>query len=356
MFERQVIQSHRGPYSVFFDDRLLSDPGRILEGQPHFVIDANVARLYGSQLHAVLDHPNAIVIEATEENKSIEKAVPVLERLVANKVRRDHTLVAIGGGIVQDITCFIASTLLRGLPWRFVPTTLLAQADSCIGSKSSINLGATKNILGTFNPPQCIYICAGFLDTLERRDIHSGVGEILKVHAIDGIAAFDRLAADFDQLFSVRAVLLKYVRAALLVKQRYIEEDEFDRGMRNIFNYGHSFGHAIESATSYAVPHGIAVTMGMDMANFIAVERGLLPAEHHRRMHPVLHRNCAGFSGIRIPLDELLAALMKDKKNTSTTLGLVFPVGEKAAIRRLQVPPDDAFRAQCRKYLVELGG
>lgn len=356
MFERLVIQSHRGPYSVFFDDRLLSDPGRIFEGQPHFVIDANVARLYGSQLHAVLDHPNAIVIEATEENKSIEKAVPVLERLVLDKVRRDHTLVAIGGGVVQDITCFIASTLLRGLPWRFVPTTLLAQADSCIGSKSSINLGATKNILGTFNPPQSIYICAEFLDTLESRDIHSGIGEILKVHAIDGIAAFDSLAADFDRLFSNRAVLLKYVRAALRVKQRYIEEDEFDRGIRNIFNYGHSFGHAIESATGYAVPHGIAVTMGMDMANFIAVERGLLPAEHYRRMHRVLRRNYTGFSSIRISLDELLAALMKDKKNTSTALGLIFPVGEKAAIQRLQVPPDDAFHAQCGKYLAEIPG
>jgi len=255
---------------------------------------------------------------------------------------------------VQDITCFIASTLLRGLAWRFVPTTLLAQADSCIGSKSSINLGATKNILGTFNPPQTIFIDVGFLETLDEKDIHSGVGEILKVHAIAGIAAFDRLATDFDRLFSDRAVLLKYVRAALCIKQPYIEQDEFDRGIRNNFNYGHSFGHAIESATRYAVPHGIAVTIGMDMANYIAMKRGLLPAEHFHRMHPALSRNYGEYAATPIPEDVMFSALMKDKKNTSTMLRLIFPVGADAAIQRVQVPPDKAFRAQCADFFTEL--
>src|SRR3990172_1682122 len=122
--EKLVIQSHRGPYTVAFDDTLLSDPARLFEGESHFLIDANVARLYASDLHVILDHPNTITIEATEENKAIEKTIPVIERLILNRVRRDHTLVAMGGGIIQDITCFIASTVLRGLSWRFVPTTL----------------------------------------------------------------------------------------------------------------------------------------------------------------------------------------------------------------------------------------
>jgi 3-dehydroquinate synthase len=354
--EQLVIQSHKGPYSVVFDDALLADPARLFEGESHFLIDANVARLYKSDLRAILDHPNTIVIEAVEENKSIEKTIPIMERLVLNKVRRDHMLVAVGGGIIQDITCFIASTLLRGLPWRFVPTTLLAQADSCIGSKSSINLGPTKNILGTFNPPQTIFIDAGFLDTLEDRDIHSGVGEIIKVHAIEGVAAFDQLAADFKRLFSARDVLLSYIRAALLIKQPFIEKDEFDRGIRNIFNYGHSFGHAIESATHFAVPHGIAVTIGMEMANSIAVERGLLPVEHYHRMHAILCKNYEDYAATPIPADAMLCALMKDKKNTSTMLRLIFPVGDDAAIQRVQVTPDQAFRSQCEKSLAQLNG
>ena len=356
MSEQLVIQSHRGPYSVVFDDNLLSNPARLLDSDTHFLIDANVARLYESDLRTVLDRPSTIVIESIEENKSIEKTIPVLERLVLDKVRRDHTLVAVGGGVIQDITCFIASTLLRGLPWRFVPTTLLAQADSCIGSKSSINLGSTKNILGTFNPPQIIFIDTRFLETLEDKDIHSGVGEIIKVHAIDGITSFDRLAADFDQLFSNRDVLLKYIRVALLIKQPFIEKDEFDRGIRNIFNYGHSFGHAIESATHYAVPHGIAVTIGMDMANYIAAKRGLLPVKHYHRMHPILRKNYEKYAATPILVDEMLSALMKDKKNTSTMLRLIFPVGADAAIQQVQVKLDEIFRSQCEEFLAELKG
>ena len=356
MSETLVIQSHRGPYSVHFDGSLLDNPARLLDDNApcSCLVDATVARLYASALRPILEHPRTIVIEATEENKSLEQTIPVFERLVRDRIRRGHTLVAIGGGIIQDITCFIGSTLLRGLPWRFVPTTLLAQADSCIGSKSSINLGATKNILGTFNPPGDVVICLGFLDTLEERDVQSGVGEILKVHAIEGVGAFDRLARDYERVFADPAVRLEYIRAALLIKQRFIEIDEFDCGIRNIFNYGHSFGHAIESATHFAVPHGIAISMGMDMANSIAAERGMLPLEHHQRMHAVLRKNYGSYVDTAIPVDEMLCALLKDKKNTSTMLGLILPVGPDAAIQRVQVPPDDAFRSQCTRFLGEM--
>lgn len=352
--EGMIIQSYKGPYSVFFDSAFLTNIAPVFDGTPHFMVDANVARLYTSQLEAVLKHPNTVIIEATEENKSIERAIPVIEKLVANKARRDHTLVAIGGGIIQDITCFIASTLLRGMRWKFVPTTLLAQADSCIGSKSSINLGPTKNILGTFNPPNEIFVCPEFLDTLEHKDILSGIGEILKVHAIEGKAAFDRLAADYDELLTTRTTLLRYIREALQIKQKYIEVDEFDRGIRNIFNYGHSFGHAIESATNFGVPHGIAVTMGMDMANRIAVLRGLLPEEQCLRMQGVLRKNYAEFANTPISADALVAALMKDKKNTATKLVLIFPSGDEAKIERVQVDADGEFQAQCSQFLAEM--
>lgn len=354
MSERLDIQSHKGNYLVFFDNQLLVNAERFLEGQPHFLIDANVARLYAVQLRPVLDHKNTMMIDATEENKSIDRLIPLFERLVEKSVRRDHTLIAIGGGIVQDITCFIASTLLRGMAWKFVPTTLLAQADSCIGSKSSINLGKTKNILGTFNPPDEIFVCAEFLDTLEDKDIRSGIGEILKVHAIDSASAYDQLAADYDALLADRSVLLTYVRQALLIKRRFIEVDEFDRGVRNIFNYGHSFGHAIEAATDFGVPHGIAVTMGMDMANRIAVLRGLVSEQHYLRMHPVLRKNYAPFARAFIPLGGVLSALMKDKKNTTSKLVLIFPVGDRATIQRVEVPPDEEFQSQCQLFLDEM--
>lgn len=354
MFERLNIQSHKGVYSVCFNSHLCENLDQLIADGVHFLVDANIAHFYADRMQKVLDHPNTQVINATEENKSIEKIIPVLNKLVENSVRRNHTLIAIGGGIIQDITCFIASTLLRGMKWKFVPTTLLAQADSCIGSKSCINLGKAKNILGTFNPPAEIIVCVNFLDTLHDAEICSGIGEMLKVHAIDSAASFDQLARDYNLLKTDRGVLLKYVRRALNIKQRYIEIDEFDRGVRNIFNYGHSFGHAIEAATDFKVPHGIAVTMGMDMANRIAVMRDLLPEHHYRRMHPVLHENYRPYANSLIPLPIMISALMKDKKNTSDKLVLIFPVGDMATIERVEVTPDDAFRDQCQRFLEEM--
>ncbi|MBF0419905.1 MAG: 3-dehydroquinate synthase [Magnetococcales bacterium] len=351
MFETITIQSRSGPYSVSFTPDLLDDIGEVLQGTPHCLVDANIARLYSAPLAAVLAHPNTLIIESTEGNKSINSVIPVIERLVENKIRRGHVLVAIGGGIIQDITCFIASTLLRGVEWRFIPTTLLAQADSCIGSKSSINLGEVKNILGTFNPPKHIWICPAFLDTLEPKEVRSGIGEILKVHAIAGQAAFDNLKKDFGLLAQDRQILLTYIRSALLIKKKYIEIDEFDQGVRNIFNYGHSFGHAIESATHFAIPHGVAVTMGMDIANHIAVLRGLLAASHRDRMHDVFRKNYQDFIHVPIVLEDMLGALMKDKKNTATELMLIFPVGDRAEIQRIGVSPDEIFRGQCRQII-----
>ncbi len=348
------IQSHKGFYSVHFENELLRNLSPILVGEVHYLLDNNVARLYNKELRSIIQNKKTIMVEATEEKKSIEKILPIYERLIENGIRRDHTLVAIGGGIIQDITCFIASTLLRGLKWKFVPTTLLSQADSCIGSKSSINLGKIKNILGTFNPPNEILLSTEFLRTLDAEDILSGIGEILKVHAIDSADAFDRVSADYDLLRVDYELLSIYIKKSLIIKKRFVEEDEFDCGKRNIFNYGHSFGHAIEAATNFEVPHGIAVTIGMDMANRIALIRGFLPEYHYIRMHSVLRKNYDQFSKIFIPLDVMLSALMKDKKNTSSNLVLIFPVGENATIQRVDVAPDEDFWCQCDQFLAEM--
>ena len=135
---------------------------------------------------------------------------------------------------------FLSATLLRGINWNFIPTTLLAQADSCIGSKSSINCNGVKNILGTFTPPEKVAICPIFLSSLNKAEIHSGIGEILKVHAISGKEKFQKIKLKYDQLFKNNEELLKKIYESLLIKKKFIEIDEFDRGPRNIFNYGHS--------------------------------------------------------------------------------------------------------------------
>ena len=346
-----TIQSQWGPYSVHFEDELSDIVEKLVNKNLHFLVDENVARLYSEKLKPILDRSTTILIEATEFKKSLNEIGHVINGLVENNVRRNQLLVAIGGGITQDITCFISSILLRGIPWVFIPTTLLSQADSCIGSKSSINIQSAKNILGTFNPPSDVYICGDFLQSLKKEEIFSGVGEIIKVHAIESIEAFDQLALDYDHVLVDSAMLMEYTKKALLIKQKFIEIDEFDRGIRNIFNYGHSFGHAIEAATHFTIPHGIAVSMGMDMANFVAYKRGLLSQKNLERMHVVLQKNYSGFSKFDIPIDKLMAALKKDKKNIVNLLRLILPVGESVQMHVVDVIPDEVFQSQCREFL-----
>ena len=153
MSDSMKIQTHVVPYDVCFDDDVFATLEQLADGSSHFIIDEKVAGLYREQLAKVLASDSVLMIEALESNKSLEALPAYVDHLTENGIRRDQKLVAIGGGIIQDITCFLAATILRGVDWHFYPTTLLAQADSCIGSKSSINCGPDKNILGTFTPP-----------------------------------------------------------------------------------------------------------------------------------------------------------------------------------------------------------
>ena len=352
--ENLIIQSYQGPYEIHFNvDEKFTFMQDFLGDESHIIIDSKVAEIYTAQL-GLSDHKNIIKIVATEENKSIEKIATIIEKLLDNKIKKNHNLIAIGGGIIQDITCFISSILFRGISWRYLPTTLLSQADSCIGSKSSVNLGCTKNILGTFNPPKEVFISHHFLDSLSSTEMLSGIGEIIKVHAISGKIQFDQLAQAYDELISNRLILLKYVQQSLKIKKEYIELDEFDVGIRNIFNYGHSFGHAIEAATNFAIPHGVAVTMGMYIANQVAFHKGLLPLEEVDRMDGILRKNFEKFKSVPIPFEKFISALQKDKKNINSTLVLILPVGDDANIKKVSIESDPDFFELCNSIILGL--
>ncbi len=351
MSDQLNIQSHKGPYEVIFRSIDFVPPAARAAAAAHVIIDKRVAALYGERLDNIASSASLLGLDAVEAAKSLERFPAYVDHLVSHGIRRDHVLIAIGGGIIQDIACFLAATLLRGVPWRFYPTTLLAQADSCIGSKSSINCGNAKNVLGTFTPPEKVIIDGRFLETLDERDVRSGVGEILKVHAIEGPDAFDDVAKAYPELFRDPAVMRRFIRRALEIKKCYIEEDEFDRGRRNVFNYGHTFGHAIEAATEFSVPHGIAVTIGMDMANFIAARVGVGSMSHFTRMHPVLTRNFRGFERHPVPMTAFLAAISKDKKNVgSGSVSLILP-DRTGRIGKSVQANDARFAACCAEYL-----
>jgi 3-dehydroquinate synthase len=318
-----IIKSHKGEYSAIFSDGGMD----LLNDNPIqnsiYIIDKNIVRLYHDRLINIIDNERILIIEATETNKSLNCFPAYIESLVGLNIRREQKLVAIGGGIIQDITCFLAATLMRGLTWVFYPTTLLAQADSCIGSKSSINSGDIKNILGTFTPPNKVIIDVGFLKTLGDKDICSGVGEMLKVHAIDSPESFDEISGNYQNIIDTTSVMENFIYRSLIMKKRLIEIDEFDQDARNVMNYGHSFGHAIETATNYSIPHGVAVTIGMDLANYVAAKLGVTTAAHFERMHDVLYKNSQLYRNVSIDVNILMLALSKDKKNSNTQLRLI---------------------------------
>ena len=203
----------------------------MLESKGAFcLVDEAIQRCYGDSLKGVIAEERLIVIKASEEQKSYEQLDPVFLGLLEKGLKRDGTLVVVGGGVLQDIGCFIASVLFRGVRWELIPTTLLAQADSCIGSKSSINIGSFKNQIGTFYPPHRVILVPGVLESLPWDEIRSGLGEVIKLQLIAGEKGFHELMRDLEGMSPGGdiGVIAKWVGRSMAVKKPYIEEYEWD--------------------------------------------------------------------------------------------------------------------------------
>ncbi len=320
------VQSNVHNYEVFiertpdFIDALCKIP------QATFVIDENVWNIYKKSLLDKIPPNETIVLPISEERKNLETAQELYDQLVERAAKRNMTLVSIGGGILQDITGFVASTIYRGVNWIFAPTTLLAQADSCIGSKTSLNYKAYKNLIGSFYPPKNIYIYPAFLATQLTPDFYSGIGEVVKLHLMGGEGDFHNLAQYFPALLRRdETALLKAIQQSLKVKLNYMTGDEFDKGKRNLLNYGHDFGHALESASKFAVPHGQAVIFGMLAANLIAQRRGLLDEHTARKIAETLLIPSLAVkpTSEALDADAIIRAMKKDKKRTGADLALI---------------------------------
>ena len=310
-----------------YDVKFVNDAPNILKNEIQdgdvIIIDNKVRKLYPDLLKDLDSNTIVIGIDAREDKKSYKELIPIIQDLINNGFRKNHRLVGIGGGIIQDITAFTASIMYRGVKWVFFPTTLLAQGDSCIGSKTSINFGEYKNQIGGFYPPNKIFINLEFLNTLSEADLQSGLGEMSHYFVVAGEREFKEYKQDYDDALTDKKILAKMISNSLKIKKIYIEIDEFDQHKRQVFNYGHSFGHAIESLTDYTVPHGIAVSFGMDMANFISVKRKLLNNSIRLEIRNLLQRIWSGYDISNLKPDKFAIALSKDKKNVGKELRLI---------------------------------
>ena len=347
-----IIKSTLKEYGVNFVNDF-SIPLKQAADEGAFIIcDSTVFDLYRERILSAVVSERLLVVEALETTKTLEKCQEVIELLVERKVRRNQKLIAIGGGVIQDVTAFIASILYRGIGWIFFPTTLLAQGDSCIGSKTSINLGNKKNLLGNFYPPDSIYIDPSFLETLVVEDIKSGIGEMLHFYYYANSPLISRLIGNYHTVIGQQVLLMEYIRESLAIKKSVIEVDEFDKGERNKFNYGHTFGHALETITGYGVRHGQAVTVGMDLANYISWQSGLLSKEQFEAMHAQLSVNFPDYNFLSCSMQDYFEALSKDKKNIGNNLGCILSEGPGRLVRQ-QIPFDDKLKGTILSYFAE---
>lgn len=343
------IFSDKDTYELLFNVEQ-SKINKILSNTKAIVIDRVVWDLYKSELN--IDEQKIIFIDAIEDKKRPNESLEICEQLMLKDVKRKDTIVAIGGGITQDLVTFATSVLYRGIKWIWLPTTLLAQADSCIGGKSSLNYKSWKNIIGNFYPPSQIIVQDKFLNTLSDRDIRSGIGEILKVHMLSGKEATQKVIEQMASYKTDRNILSDMIFNSLKLKNNILKIDPLDQGLRLKMNYGHSFGHALETATSFGIPHGIAVTIGLDMANYVAYKTDKLTTEEFELLHGVLRSNIQSSDFVDFEFADFINALKKDKKNDSENYNLIIPV----SFGEVELTPfkmNDKIEDLLKEYLTE---
>jgi len=297
-------------------------------------------------------------IQATEEAKALEQTLPLFVALKDAGLGRSSRLTAIGGGVVQDIATFVASLFMRGIPWDYVPTTFLGMADSCLGGKSSINVGPYKNLIGNFHPPSRIEILPSFARTLPAVELAGGAAEAAKIAFCRGAAAFsayERLAEPVLHGHWQEHQLAELLHATLAVKQWFIEIDEFDQAERRLLNFGHTWGHALESATHFAIPHGLAVAIGMLAAiRFTGQEPASSGLWHHclTLLQPVIEpTQLAVFDAERFR-----KAFQADKKHSCGHYHLIVPSASPAdrlGVEEVRLPASEASLAAVLQAMQE---
>jgi 3-dehydroquinate synthase len=285
--EEIIVNLKERSYPILIGNGLVSGAGGILKergikGKLLVVTNSTIAKWYLSPLLNSLRDAGyiaeALEIPDGEIYKSLEQANQVYDKLVAGRYDRKSTLIALGGGVIGDLTGFVAATYMRGVGFIQIPTTLLAQVDSSIGGKVAVNHPRGKNLIGAFYQPKMVITDVGTLKTLPKEEFNSGMAEVIKHGVILDENYFKFITGDLESIHQVDPGLMTWVVAgSCKIKGRIVEEDEKETGLRAVLNFGHTIGHALESVTNYThYKHGEAVALGMLAAVNLAAKTGVL--------------------------------------------------------------------------------
>ena len=316
----------------------------------YVLIDLEISKLY-PKLMSVLPSDKYYIVVSNEVNKSLSKVAEISEWLMDSGATKTTHLIGIGGGVVQDLSTFVSHIYYRGIDWTFFPTTLLSQADSCVGSKCALNLNGHKNQLGVVHTPKSVDVFPGFLETLPHSEIQSGFGEIAKL-AVTGDNQFLTEFKTYLREYGVSTNNLEeIIYSSLNAKKYVIDKDEYESDLRRVLNYGHSFGHALESLTENSIVHGDAVVVGMDIINFIGLQRKITDYEFYLEMREIFDEF---FGHIRLKKSfdahRWVKELKHDKKMRHGKMNFAIPV-RNGDIRIFNTELDDDLTLLVGEYL-----
>jgi 3-dehydroquinate synthase len=321
-----------GSYPVYIGSQILSDgtlwQKHLGRGKALIVTNDVVAPLYLDLLRAALTgHEVAVhVIPDGETHKTMQTWSGIIDQLVGMNARRDSTLIALGGGVVGDITGFAAASYMRGIPFVQAPTTLLAQVDASVGGKTGINHPKGKNLIGAFHQPAAVIIDTATLASLPPREFNAGLAEVVKYGAIMDPDFFDWLENSAASIRSRKAdALHRLIRQSVVNKAKIVSADEREAGIRAVLNFGHSFAHALETLTAYSqFLHGEAVAIGMVIAAHLSEQRGLCSGGARDRLHRLLRLFDLALELPRsVPTRAMIEALELDKKGLASGRRLI---------------------------------
>lgn len=332
--DRLHVDLNENSYDIVFTDSFdnLADevssacsPQKIL-----IVTDTNVSKIYALEVQAELNKTGAQTkiyeIKAGEENKNIEGILGICHACMEFGLDRNSMIAALGGGVVGDMSGFAAAIYMRGISFIQIPTTLLAQSDSSVGGKTGVDFEDSKNILGAFHQPKMVYINVNTLKTLPYEQIVSGMGEIIKHGVIRDKEFFEYIKSNKDRIQAFDTnTLVAMSKKNCTIKAEVVMKDEKESGLRAILNFGHTIGHAVESAFDFSFTHGECVGLGMIAASYISKQRGIFSEANFKEIEDILLEY--GFKiKVKLPeYDKIMKFIKNDKKKISGKIKFILP-------------------------------
>lgn len=314
------------------------------------VTDSIVGPLYSQRVEEALGESGIDAVTARvpagEDHKTVRSIEAIYDQLLPARLDRSTPVIALGGGVIGDMAGFAAATILRGIPFIQVPTTLLAMVDASVGGKTGVNHATGKNLIGSFHQPIAVLIDPEVLQTLPPRELRGGLAECIKHDIIRDAEGFNRLEKEIGRALALDIdYLTELVAHNVAIKARVVEADPFEKGERAHLNFGHTFGHAIETVSHYQYSHGECVALGMVAAADLAVRLGMIDDASRRRICDVIAKAGLPTGGMKLDVKQVVETMAFDKKVKSGRLRFVLPERIGNVVIRDDVPMDRVTQA-----------